>query len=63
MSTDAVKVAHACAVVTGADPFTVFDRLEVAECTARSILASVALGPLKPMPEEVLEEICRVYGV
>jgi L-fuculose-phosphate aldolase len=54
-------VESACAVVTGASPFAVFDRLEVAEFTARSILDSAAIGRLKPMSEDVLKEICKVY--
>jgi L-fuculose-phosphate aldolase len=55
-------IDSACAVVTGGSPFAVFDRLEVAEFTARSILDSAAVGRLQPMPDDVLEEICRVYG-
>jgi L-fuculose-phosphate aldolase len=55
-------VESACAVITGASPFAVFDRLEVAECTARSILDSAAIGRLKPMPDNLLKEICEVYG-
>lgn len=54
-------IENACAVVTGASPFAVFDRLEVAEFTARSVLDSRAIGALKPMSPEILEEICRVY--
>jgi L-fuculose-phosphate aldolase len=55
-------IDSACAVVTGDSPFAVFDRLEVADFTARSILDSAAIGHLKPMPDDVLEEICQVYG-
>jgi L-fuculose-phosphate aldolase len=55
-------IESACAVVTGESPFAVFDRLEVAEFTARSILDSAAIGGLKPMSDGVLQEICRVYG-
>jgi L-fuculose-phosphate aldolase len=55
-------IESACAVVTGASPFAVFDRLEVADFTARSILDAGAIGRLKPMPDDVLKEICRVYG-
>jgi L-fuculose-phosphate aldolase len=55
-------VESACAVVTGASPFAVFDRLEVAEFTARSVLDAGALGRIRPMSDAILEEICRVYG-
>jgi L-fuculose-phosphate aldolase len=54
-------IENACAVVTGASPFAVFDRLEVADFTARSVLDASAIGQLKPMSDEVLDEICRVY--
>jgi hypothetical protein len=36
--------------------------MEVADFTARSILDAGAIGRLKPMPDDVLKEICRVYG-
>lgn len=55
-------IESACAVVTGASPFAVFDRMEIAELTARSILDAAGIGRLKPMAEEALQEICRVYG-
>lgn len=55
-------IESACAVVTGASPFAVFDRLEVADFTARAILDAAAVGRLKPMGEEALREICDVYG-
>jgi len=57
-----VLIESACAVVTGASPFAVFDRLEVADFTARSILDAGAIGRLRPMGDDVLREICRVYG-
>jgi L-fuculose-phosphate aldolase len=56
-----VLIENACAVVTGASPFAVFDRLEVAEFTARSQLDATALGRLRPLADDVLAEICRVY--
>jgi len=60
--TPMVLIESACAVITGASPFAVFDRLEVSEFTARSILDAAAIGRLKPMPDDVLKEICEVYG-
>ena len=59
--TPALLIENACALVTGASPFAVFDRLEVAEFTARSALDARAIGRLKPMSDKVLEEICKVY--
>ena len=60
--TPALLVENACAVIAGASPFAVFDRLEVAEFTARSAMDARAIGRLKPMPDEVLAEICRIYN-
>jgi L-fuculose-phosphate aldolase len=55
-------IESACAVVTGASPFAVFDRMEVADFTARAILDASAVGHLKPMGDQALQEICDVYG-
>jgi L-fuculose-phosphate aldolase len=55
-------IESACAVVTGASPLAVFERLDVAELTARSVLDARAIGPLRPMSDEVLQEICRSFG-
>jgi L-fuculose-phosphate aldolase len=60
--TPVALIESACAVVTGASPFAVFDRMEVAEFTARSILDASGIGRLNPMADDVLQEICRVYG-
>lgn len=59
--TPVVLIESACAVITGASPFAVFDRMEVAESTARSILDASAIGRMKPLAEDVLREILRVY--
>jgi L-fuculose-phosphate aldolase len=60
--TPVALIENSCAVVTGASVFSVFDRLEVADFTARSVLDAGSIGRLKPMPDDVLEEICRVYN-
>lgn len=53
--------ANRCLVVSGASLFQVFDRLEVAEFTARSIIEAGSIGGIQPMSPENLEEIIRVY--
>jgi L-fuculose-phosphate aldolase len=60
--TPVALVESACAVVTGASPFVVFDRLEIAEFTARSLLDAAAIGKLRPLADDVLQAICRAYG-
>lgn len=54
-------VKNDCFVVTGSNPFQVFDRLEVAEFTARSIIDSKQLGEIVPMKDKDIQEIIRVY--
>ncbi len=50
-------IANACFVATGDSPFTVLDRLEVAEFTARSILGAMTLGRPTPMSDATLAGI------
>jgi L-fuculose-phosphate aldolase len=50
-----------CFIVTGESAFQVFDRLEVAEFTARSIIDSKELGEIVPMKDVDIQEIIKVY--
>jgi L-fuculose-phosphate aldolase len=61
-NTPVALIESACVVVTGTSPRAVFDRLEVAEFTARSVLDAGAIGRLRPMSDAILAEICRVFG-
>jgi L-fuculose-phosphate aldolase len=56
-----VLIENACAVVTGASPFAVFDRLEVAELTARALLDAMALGRPRPLSDDLLAEVASAY--
>ena len=48
----AVLVANDAVYVTGGEPLETFDRLEVAEFTARSLVMSRSLGELSPISEQ-----------
>lgn len=50
-------IENACAVVTGASPFMVLDRLEVAEFTARAIVNARALGQPQPISDAALANL------
>jgi L-fuculose-phosphate aldolase len=53
----ALIVQNGGVLVTGRDVLEVFDRLEVLEATAEAIINSRALGPMAPMPDEVIREL------
>ena len=40
-----------------------FDRLEVAEFSANSLVMAASIGPLKPMGDEEIDELRRVFKV
>jgi len=48
-------------LVTGRNVLDAFDRLEVLDATASAILRGRVLGPLTPMPPEVIEELTAAY--
>ncbi len=48
-------------LVTGRSPLEAFDRLEVVESTATSIIGSRAIGRLKPMSERTIRELEEVF--
>lgn len=50
-----------CVLAVGANVLQAFDRLEVAEFTARSILKARSLGELAAMNDEQIAEIARVF--
>jgi L-fuculose-phosphate aldolase len=52
--TSLALIENACLVATGDSPFTVLDRLEVAEFTAHSILNATLIGSPRPMTAEEL---------
>jgi len=54
-------VKNNCVVVTGQGPLNTFDRLEVAEYSAKSILAARALGGIVHIKDEEVQELIRAF--
>jgi L-fuculose-phosphate aldolase len=52
---------HDGVLVCGTSVLDAFDRLEVLETTAEALIQSRALGPLNPMPPEVIEELRAAF--
>jgi L-fuculose-phosphate aldolase len=57
-----ILVKQACFIVSGTSLFEVFDRLEVAEFTARSILQSRHLGNIKHINKEGIAALQQAFG-
>jgi L-fuculose-phosphate aldolase len=57
----AVLVANDAVYVTGGEPLETFDRLEVAEFTARSLIMSRSLGELSPISERQVEDLRKKF--
>lgn len=53
----ALIVQNGGVLVTGRDMLEAYDRLEVLESTAEAIVNSRALGPMTPMPDEVIHDL------
>lgn len=60
-STPIVMADHDCLIVTGESMLKTFDRLEVAEYSAMSIVMSKNQGEIIPIDERGLEEIRQVF--
>ncbi len=48
-------------MVVGSSVLDAFDRLEVLEATAEAMIDSRALGPLVPMSDAVIDELCQAF--
>jgi len=58
----AILLKNDCITVTGTSPFQVFDRLEVAEFTARSILNAKPIGPVKPISHQDIDDLIKAFA-
>lgn len=58
----AMLVKNDCLIVTGTSVFNTFDRIEVCEFTAQSILQAEALGGVTPLTEKQLADIDKMMG-
>jgi L-fuculose-phosphate aldolase len=60
--TSALVVQNDSIIVTGDKLLQTFDRLEIAESTARSLIMSRSLGEILPMSQEQIDEMIRKFG-
>jgi L-fuculose-phosphate aldolase len=59
----ALLCENECVIVTGTSLLSAFDRLEVAEFSARSILGSAGLGPIVHIGGSDIEDIRVAFGL
>jgi L-fuculose-phosphate aldolase len=60
-SMPSVLIANDCFLVTGDELLQTFDRLEVAEFSAKSLVMAAPLGKLKPINEKQLEALRKKF--
>ena len=60
-STPIVMVSNDCLAVTGDSLLNAFDRLEVAEYSAKALVFAKNLGEMVPISEEQIEEIKNAF--
>ena len=58
-----VIVQNDCAIVAGSTLLEAFDRLEVAEFSARSVIAASAIGPITPIGDAQVEALRKAFGI
>jgi L-fuculose-phosphate aldolase len=56
-SVPVVFVQNDCVLVTGSDILKTFDRLEVAEFSAKSLIDTAAIGALVPIADEAIKDL------
>lgn len=61
--TPAIICENDCIIVTGQSLLNAFDRLEVAEFTARSILGSIDLGDIVHISKQEIQDIDVAFGL
>ncbi|HKJ94254.1 MAG TPA: class II aldolase/adducin family protein, partial [Gammaproteobacteria bacterium] len=58
-----VLIANDCILVTGESLLQAYDRLEVAEFSARSIVDSTALGAVRPIGDREVADLRKAFGI
>jgi L-fuculose-phosphate aldolase len=61
--TPVALVQNECVIAVGASVLQAFDRLEVLEFSARSLIDTPALGALVPMNDEALEALRKAFSL
>ena len=57
----AMLIEDNCAIVTGSNLLQAFDRLEVLESTAHSIINSLTLGPVVHISEDEVNDLKKAF--
>jgi L-fuculose-phosphate aldolase len=58
----AILLRNDCITVTGTSPFQVFDRLEVTEFTAHSILNAKPIGPVRRISDRDIDDLVKAFA-
>jgi L-fuculose-phosphate aldolase len=61
--TPIVMIENDCVIVSGDSLLQAFDRLEVAEFTARAVLASKSIGEMVPIEDKEVDELKKAFGL
>lgn len=61
INSPAVIIQNDCFVITGDKLLQTFDRLEVAEFSAKSLVMAVPLGKMEPINDEQVEELRKTF--
>nr|HQV34317.1 class II aldolase/adducin family protein [Calditrichia bacterium] len=63
MSKPVLLIQNDCVLTVGSDILNTFDRLEVAEFSAKSLIDTTVLGPLVPIGESEISELEAAFGL
>ena len=55
--------ANDCVIVTGKDLLTAFDRLEVAEYSAKSLISAMGIGTVRPIDEQRVAALKQAFDL
>lgn len=61
--TPIVMIANDCIIVTGTSLLQAFDRLEVAEFSAKALIAAMDIGELVPMDEKEIKALTEAFDL
>ena len=56
-------IENDCIITTGHDLLQAFDRLEVAEYSAKAVIAAQSIGEISPIANEQIEELITAFGL
>jgi L-fuculose-phosphate aldolase len=63
LHTPVLLVENDCVLTVGTDILNAFDRLEVAEFSARSLIDTAVLGQLVPIGDAEINDLEKAFGL